>query len=192
MSYLISQIFLCVLLAFILGFLLGWLLRHMSCRKAMDELRQKMVSAAGPEPVAPVIHIPGYPVEDIEGIGSGFGKRLRAEGIETTDRLLLALLEPEGVSRVCRACEIDGKTAYSWATMADLLRVPGIGGQWSELLWRCDVKNVQMLARESAAPLLQKMEAVNAHEHRVHELPGESRVKHWIEEAGRMPKLLPD
>jgi hypothetical protein len=76
--------------------------------------------------------------------------------------------------------------------MADLLRVPGIGGQWSELLWRCDVKNVQMLARESAAPLLQKMEAVNAHEHRVHELPGESRVKHWIEEAGRMPKLLPD
>jgi len=199
MSYLVSQILLCILLAFVLGFLLGWYLRHLSCRKAMEDLERRMASAAAaavpavpPAPAVQEIHIPGYPVEDIEGIGTGFGRRLRAEGIETTDKLLLTLLEPEGVGLVCKACDIEEKTARSWATMADLMRVPGIGGQWSELLWRCDVKDVQTLARQSAAPLLQKMEAVNAAEHRVHELPGETRIQHWIAEAGRMPKILPD
>jgi hypothetical protein len=197
MSYLISQIFWCLLLAFVLGFLLGWFLRHLNCRKETDALRERVVreteelkNRLAAVPPGPAIHIPGYPVEDIEGIGTGFGRRLRDVGIETTDKLLLTLLDAKGLARVREACEIDEKTAMSWATMADLLRIPGVGGQWSELLWRCDIENVQTLARQQAGPLLEQMKIVNADEHRVPELPGETRVQHWIAEAARTPVVL--
>ncbi len=197
MSYLISQIFWCLLLAFLLGFLLGWLLRHLSCRKhtaelearyrrELDELRKRLAEV----PAAAELFIPGYPVEDIEGIGEGFGRRLRAEGLDTTDKLLLKLRDAEGRSRVCSVCDIDDKTAHSWATMADLLRIPGVGGQWAELLWRCDVPTVQALGRQEAAALVAKMKEVNVDEHRVPELPDESRVRHWIAEAARTPEVL--
>lgn len=187
MSYLISQIFLCLLLAFILGFLIGWALRHFRCRGELDALRASSAAepAATDEP-----HIPGYPVEDIEGIGDGFGRRLRAEGIDTTDKLLVLLNEADGRRRVCAACEVDETTASSWATMADLMRVPGIRGQWSELLWRCKVADVPSLGRQQTTTLLEKMKAVNAEEHRVSELPGERRLAHWIVEAKRMPVIL--
>lgn len=196
MSYLISQIFWCLLLAFVLGFLLGWLLRQGRCRREVEALEARLAAqpAAGvadavvegpPEP-----HIPGYPVEDIEGIGQGFGRRLRAEGIDTTHKLLLTVLDADGRQKVCAACDVDEKTAMSWATMADLMRVPGIGGQWSELLWRCGINDVPSLARQEAAPLLHRMKSVNTEEHRVAELPGEHRVSHWIDEAGRMPVVL--
>lgn len=197
MSYLISQIFWCLLLAFALGFLLGWFLRHLSCRKAMEEMERRMAAAAPaaapaaePEGAGQAMYIPGYPVEDIEGIGTGFGKRLRAEGIDSTDKLLVKLTTQSGIEQVCRVCDIDEKTARSWATMADLLRLPGVDGQWSELLWRCDVSDVQTLARQSAGPLVEKMKSVNVDEHRVPELPDEGRVAHWIREAGRMPGIL--
>ena len=74
--------------------------------------------------------------------------------------------------------------------MADLMRVPGIGGQWSELLWRCDIADVPSLARQQVDPLLEKMKRINADEHRVHELPGRHRVELWIAEAARMPVVL--
>lgn len=194
MSYLISQIFWCLLLAFVLGFLIGWALRHFRCRREVEALEARLAAKPATPPAEPAAaaepHIPGYPVEDIEGIGEGFGRRLRAEGIDTTDKLLLTLLEADGRQKVCAACDIDEKTAMSWATMADLMRVPGIAGQWSELLWRCDVNDVPSLARQQAAPLLEKMKAVNTEEHRVYELPGEHRVGHWIDEAARMPVIL--
>ncbi|MEJ2604382.1 MAG: DUF4332 domain-containing protein [Gammaproteobacteria bacterium] len=199
MSYLISQIFWCLLLAFLLGFLLGWFLRHLSCKKHTAELEVRygrevadLKKRLAEVPAAPELFIPGYPVEDIEGIGAGFGKRLRAEGLDTTDKLLLKLRDAEGRSRVCSVCDIDEKTARSWATMADLLRLPGIGGQWSELLWRCDVHNVQSLGRQQAGALVARMKEVNVDEHRVPELPDEARVGHWIAEAARTPKVLKD
>ena len=188
MSYLIGQIVWCLLLAFVIGFLIGWFLRQLRCRREIDALEAR--PAAQPAAAVAEPHIPGYPIEDIEGIGEGFGHRLRAEGIDTTDKLLVALNEADGRRRVCAACEIDEKTARSWATMADLMRVPGIRGQWSELLWRCDVADVPSLGNQQAAALVEKMKAVNADEHRVHELPGERRVAHWIAEAARMPVVL--
>lgn len=188
MSYLIGQIFWCLLLALVIGFLIGWFLRHFRCRGELDALESRL--AAQPAAAVAEPHIPGYPVEDIEGIGEGFGRRLRTEGIDTTDKLLVVLNEANGRERVCAACEIDEKTARSWATMADLMRVSGIRGQWSELLWRCDVADVPSLGRQQPAKLLEKMQAVNTDEHRVHELPGERRVAHWIAEAARMPVIL--
>lgn len=102
----------------------------------------------------------------------------------------MLLLAADGGQKVCPACDADENTAMSSATMADLMRVPGIGGQWSELLWRCGIHDVPSLARQEAAPMLHTIKSVNTEEHRVAEPPGEHRVSHWIDEAGRMPVVL--
>lgn len=187
MSYLINQIFWCLLLAFLLGFLLGWLLRHLACKKALADLEARIADSR------PAPKIPAFHIEEIEGIGPGFGRRLREIGIKDTAKLLTTCLTDDGRQAVCRAADdLDDHTVRTWATMADLLRIPGIGGQWAELLWRCEVTNVQALARQNIAELLAKMKEVNEREHRVHELPGERRVEHWIAEAKVAPAILPD
>jgi predicted flap endonuclease-1-like 5' DNA nuclease len=131
-------------------------------------------------------YVPGFPIEEIEGIGAGFGRRLRAKSVRTTVDLLALGRSPETLERLAELCAVPAKTVGSWFTMADLLRIPGVGGQWAELLWRSGIAGVEGLATQEADELLEVMEGVNARERRVPELPELDRVRFWIAEAGRM------
>jgi Domain of unknown function (DUF4332) len=185
MSYLIGQIAACLLAAFVLGFLLGWLLRHLACRATVARLEARLRER-------PAKGLPAFPIEDIEGIGPGFGRRLREAGITDTATLLTRCLQADGRASVGRAAgDLDEGTVRNWATMADLMRIPGVGGQWSELLWRAGVRNVQALGKSDPATLLQTMTDVNAREHRVHELPGQERLARWVKDAGKTDPVLP-
>jgi len=134
----------------------------------------------------------GTPIEKIEGIGTGFGKRLKADGITTTEALLDLCRTDEGVAKVCQCVELDENTVRNWGTMADLMRINGLGGQWAELMWRAGVSNVQDLAQREIVSLRAKMREINDVEHRVAELPGEKRVTKFIAEAGQLDPMLPD
>ena len=190
MDYLLQQIFWFLLIAFIIGLLVGWLAfrgrsndQDTTAQRRIAELETEIARLkAGAEK--------GTPIEDIEGIGTGFGKRLRADGIKTTERLLELCTSDEGVQRICRCVDLDENTVRNWGTMADLMRISGLGGQWSELLWRCDVRSVQDLAGCDAATLVAKMAEVNETEHRVAELPGEHRVSKFIAEAATLRPVL--
>jgi hypothetical protein len=192
MDYLLQQIFWFLLIAFVLGLLAGWLAfrgrsdaTDTSAQRRIAELEAELAKLkAGAAR--------GTPVEEIEGIGTGFGNRLRADGIATTEQLLELCASDDGVRRVCKCVGLDENTVRNWGTMADLMRIRGLGGQWSELLWRCDVHSVQELATRDAAALIAKMAEVNAAEHRVAELPGEHRVSRFISEAAELRPVLAD
>ncbi len=132
-----------------------------------------------------------YPVEEVEGIGRGFGRKLRSLGIETTEDLLRRCCTREGWERV--ADEIGLKERYvvrRWASMSDLMRVPGIMGQFAELLEFSDVNSVQDLASRDPVRLLEKLEEVNRREHRVKEVPSLEMVISWIERAKSMDVVM--
>ena len=131
-------------------------------------------------------------MESIEGIGSGFGNRLKADGISTTEALLELCATDDGVARVCQCVDLDADTVRNWGTMADLMRINGLGGQWAELMWRAGVTSVQDLAQREIEPLRARMREVNDAENRVAELPGENRVAKFLQEAGRLKSVLPD
>ena len=181
MDYLIEQIFVYLLVAFVLGIALGWIV----CRQGMAK-RIAELEAAAAKPAR------GTPIEKIEGIGEGFGSRLRADGIDTTEKLLDVCRTDDGVATVCQCVDLDENTVRNWATMADLMRINGLGGQWAELMWRAGVKSVQDLATRDVAPLRARFREVNEAEHRVAELPGEKRVTRFNDEAGHLEKKLPD
>lgn len=184
MEYLIQEIFLYLVVAFVLGLAIGWLAGSQGGKKKIAELEARLAELTDRKA--------GTPVESIEGIGSGFGNRLKADGIGTTEALLEACCSNEGVARVCKCVDLDENTVRNWATMADLMRIKGLGGQWAELMWRAGVKSVQDLATRDIVPLRARMREVNDEEHRVAELPGESRVAKFIEEAGNLEVVLPN
>jgi len=125
MDYLIEQIFLYMLVAFLVGGFVGWFLCRQGASKKIAELEARLAD-----------RVSGTPVESIEGIGEGFGKRLRADGIDTTEKLLELCGSDEGVARVCKCVDLDENTVRNWGTMADLSRIKGLGGQWAEILRR--------------------------------------------------------
>ena len=181
MDYLIEQIFLYMLVAFLLGGFVGWFLCRQGAIKKIAELEARLVN-----------NKPGTPVESIEGIGEGFGRRLRSDGIDTTEKLLELCASNEGVARVCKCVDLDEDTVRNWATMADLSRIRGLGGQWAELMWAAGVTSVQNLAAQEIEPLRTRMREVNEKEHRVAELPGEKRVTRFLEEAAKLKPALPN
>jgi predicted flap endonuclease-1-like 5' DNA nuclease len=89
MTYLITQIFLCLLLAALVGFIIGWALRSMTCQKKIAELeavwadRLAAASAGG----APVQR---DDLKRIEGIGPKIEKMLNDELIYTWAELAAA------------------------------------------------------------------------------------------------------
>ncbi|HFC53631.1 MAG TPA: DUF4332 domain-containing protein [Gammaproteobacteria bacterium] len=132
-----------------------------------------------------------YPVEEVEGIGKGFGKKLRALGIETTEDLLQRCCTRQGWEEV--ADKIGLKERYvvrKWASMSDLMRITGIMGQYAELLEFSDVNSVQDLASRDPAQLLEKLKDVNQREHRVKEVPSLEAVASWIEQAKTLDAVM--
>jgi hypothetical protein len=181
MDYLIGQIFWYLLAGFVIGALVGWVISKQSSGKKIAELEAKLAGRKS-----------GTPIETIEGIGEGFGKRLRADGVDTTEQLLQMCVNEEGIAAVCKCVDLDADTIRNWGTMADLIRIKGLGGQWAELMWRAGVKSVQDLGKQDIGPLRDRMREVNDAEHRVAELPGENRVAGFIQAASEMDPILPD
>lgn len=192
MTYLIQEIFIYLLVAFVLGAIIGWLFAGQSAKSKIAELEAKIADLRAELAELQAGKVKGTPVETIEGIGTGFGKKLRADGIETTEQLLEACATADGIDRVCKCVDLDENTVRNWGTMADLVRIKGLGGQWAELMWRAGVKNVQDLARQEIEPLRARFREVNEKEHRVAELPGENRVRGFIEQAKALQPILPD
>ena len=92
MTYLITQIVLCLLLAALFGFIIGWALRSMACQKKIAELE-----AAWADRLA-VTSAGGAPVEKddlkrIEGIGPRIEKMLNDDQIFTWAELADAPVE---------------------------------------------------------------------------------------------------
>ena len=188
MAYLIEQILIYLLIAFVIGAIVGWLI----CSQGMKRRIAELEAGLSERDAKLADKKAGTAIEKIEGIGEGFGKRLRADGIDTTEKLLALCATDDGVARVCQCVDLDENTVRNWGTMADLMRIKGLGGQWAELMWRAGVTSVQDLAGQEVAPLRARFREVNETEHRVAELPGENRVTKFITEAKSLEPALPD
>jgi hypothetical protein len=71
-----------------------------------------------------------------------------------------------------------------------LLRVSGIGEEYSDLLEASGVDTVKELRNRNATNLAAKMEEVNAEKKLVRKTPSESQVTKWVEAAKGMEPML--
>ncbi|GAB4180640.1 MAG: DUF4332 domain-containing protein [Wenzhouxiangellaceae bacterium] len=131
-----------------------------------------------------------YKITEIEGIGPAMAAKLEAAGIRTTDHLLKQCATPAGRKKVAETCGISPKLVLKWANMADLMRVSGIGEEYSELLECANCNTVRQLARRNPANLARIMAEINARKKLVRQVPSETEVAKWVAKAAKLEPML--
>lgn len=131
-----------------------------------------------------------YPIIDIEGIGPIYAEKLKAAGITTTGGLLDAANDPKGRKALAEKTGLEEARILKWANMADLMRIKGVGEEYSELLEAAGVDTVKELKMRRADNLTARMAEINGTKKLVRQLPSEKQVAEWIEQAKSLPPVL--
>lgn len=131
-----------------------------------------------------------YPIADIEGVGPTYAEKLKAAGIKTTDALLERAKDPKGRKTVAAETGIDESRILKWANMCDLMRIKGVGEEYSELLEAAGVDTVKELRNRKPANLHAKMVEVNEAKKLVRALPSEKQVEGWVEQAKSLDPMM--
>ncbi len=130
-------------------------------------------------------------VEDVEGIGPAYADKLAAAGVKTTDDLLSAGATASGRDRLAETTGISGKLVLAWVNKVDLMRVPGVGAQYSDLLEVAGVDSPAELANRNPANLaVTVQEVIAARPGIVRRAPSEAEIAAWVEAAGKLDKVV--
>ena len=77
-----------------------------------------------------------------------------------------------------------------WVNLADLMRVKGVGEEYSDLLEEAGVDTVKELRNRVAGNLHQAMLDTNMKKRLVRRPPSLSMVKRWVAEAKQLPPIV--
>jgi len=102
-----------------------------------------------------------YKVIDIEGIGQNYAEKLNSLGIFTTSDLLEKGGNKKGRESIASKTGIPESLVLTWVNHADLMRINGIAGQYSELLEAAGVDTVKEFATRNAENLHVKLVETN-------------------------------
>jgi len=129
-------------------------------------------------------------IETIEGIGPKFAEALAKAGIKTVEDLLRQCADAKGRDAVAAKTGLTTQQLLKWANMADLMRIHGVGEEYSELLEAAGVDTVKELKTRRADNLTLKMVEINAAKNLTRKLPSQPEVQKWIEQAGKLQPLI--
>jgi len=129
-------------------------------------------------------------LETIEGIGPATTEKLQGAGVNSCEALLEAGGTKAGRAALSESTGISEKQILNLVHRADLMRVKGIGGEYSELLDVAGVDSVVELAQRNAKNLHETLEKTNAEKKLVRALPTESQVAGWIDFAKDLPRAI--
>lgn len=131
-----------------------------------------------------------YKVEKIEGVGPKYAAKLDKVGIRNTKQLLERAATRKGRKELSEACGIDETLILKWANMCDLMRIKGIGEEFSELLEVAGVDTVKELAKRRADNLHKAMVEANEKRKLVRQLPGLAQVESWVGQAKAIEPVM--
>ena len=159
-----------------------------------------VAASAIPEPVAAPVVAAAAPapaaahtmrIAEVEGIGEVYATKLSAAGVVTTDDLLRVGASPNGRLKLADEAGISGHLILEWVNNADLMRVPGVGPQYSDLLEAAGVDSPAELAQRDPAHLaVTVQEVVAARPGIVRRMPTEAEIEGWIAAARAMDKVV--
>lgn len=129
-------------------------------------------------------------IDTIEGIGVKNATKLRKARIRTTEALLKRGATRAGRKEVAATTGLSEKLVLEWVNRADLMRVRGIGEEYSDLLEAAGVDTVKELRNRKPSNLLTTMVASNQKRRLVRRLPTESMVERWVAHAKELPPVV--
>ncbi len=131
-----------------------------------------------------------YKISDIKSIGTDRAAKLAELGFSTVSSLLEAGKTKAGRKILAEQMGdlASPRLVLNWVNRADLFRVSGISGQYSDLLERAGIDTVKELAQRNATNLHAKLAEVNAVKEIVKRVPTLSEVEKWVAQAKDLPR----
>ncbi len=130
-------------------------------------------------------------IQDVEGIGPVNAGKLATAGVTTTDDLLEKGANPGGRTALQASTGVSAKQLLEWVNHVDLMRISGVGSEFSDLLEAAGVDSPAELGNRNAANLATTfLEVAAARPGVVRRIPGEAVIQGWIDQAKRLPKVV--
>jgi hypothetical protein len=129
-------------------------------------------------------------IDTIERISHKQATSLRKARIRTVEALLKKGSTRKGRRDIAAATKISEKLILEWVNRADLMRVRGVGEEYSDLLEATGVDTVKELRRRNASNLLASMVTINDKKRSVRRLPTEAMVQRWVDHAKELEAIV--
>lgn len=129
-------------------------------------------------------------IEKIEGIGPKNAAALLKAGVKTTEGLLKAGATKKGRQELAAKTKLSESNILGWVNRADLMRVKGVGEEYSDLLEKAGVDTVKELRNRKPENLLKAMKEANDKKKLVRALPSLKQVEGWVAEAKQLDPVV--
>jgi len=126
-------------------------------------------------------------LEVVEGIGPVYAAQLRAAGIATIEALLQNGATPTGRQDLEQKSGIGHALILEWVNLADLMRIRGVGEEYSDLLEEAGVDTVKELRNRVPENLYEAIVKTNEVKSLVRRLPTLDMVRDWVRQAKALP-----
>ncbi len=154
------------------------------CKRHLIQNRRKVRSTyAKPSPRRVSILV-------IQGIGKGAPKALTKLGVRTLTQLLEVGRTRSGRRKLSARAGVSERVVLDWVNRADIMRVPGVGVEYSDLLEAAGVDTAGELGSRNPRNLRDRMEVVNAKDRLVRRLPSEGEVTKWVAQAKSLKPIV--
>ena len=130
------------------------------------------------------------PVNELRGIKDETANKLKDLKIKDSDQLLETSKTPAQRKLLAQQIDITPQELLRLANSADLSRIKGVGGAFSDLLEKAGVDTVKELVMRRADNLHTKISEINATEGLVKQAPSASQIEAWVAEAKSLPRGL--
>lgn len=131
-----------------------------------------------------------YKIEEIEGIGPAMAQKLSLAKVKTVEGLLKKGCSASGRKELSEVTGISEKVLLEYVNMADLMRIKGVGSEFSELLEAAGVDTVKELRNRNAENLAQKLQEVNAEKKLTRRVPNQKQVQGFIDFAKQLEPVV--
>lgn len=82
----------------------------------------------------------------------------------------------------------DARRIVEWVNRADLMRIDGVGSEYSDLLEAVGIRTVALLSESDAEELSLRIQVVNSEKKLVRRTPSLDEVRRWVVQARNLPK----
>ena len=130
------------------------------------------------------------PVSQLKGIDQNTAKALQGLGVKDSDQMLESAATPAQRKDLAAKVGVDVRALLELANRADLARVKGVAGVYSDLLERAGVDTVKELATRRPDNLHKKILETNEAEQITARAPTADMVEDWVTQAKELPKVL--
>lgn len=130
------------------------------------------------------------PIKQLKGMDDQLAKKLKAKEIRDSEQFLEAAASSKQRKGLAKELGVKERTVLELANRADLSRLKGVAGIYSDLLEQAGVDTIKELATRNPENLFNKIVEVNNEKRLAGRLPTILDVAEWVEAAQEMPKVL--